>query len=85
MAMPPPTRTWAPVGHARVLDTALATIREAGFTLDKMKLGLSGDGARFFGTLDLATPLSPDGIVTLAVGVRNSIDKTYTEFDVMRR
>lgn len=77
IALPPPTRTWAPVGHVRVLDTALATIREAGFTLDKLRLGVSADNARFFGTLDLATPLSPDGVVTLAVGVRNSIDKTF--------
>lgn len=75
--LPPPTKTWAPVGHVRVLDTALATIREAGFALDKMRLGLSADGGRFFGTLDLATPLTPDGVVTLAVGVRNSIDKTF--------
>lgn len=75
--LPAHTKTWAPVGHQRVLDTALATIQEAGFTLDKMRLGLSADGGRFFGTLDLATQLSPDGIVTLAVGVRNSIDKTF--------
>ena len=81
--MPAQTKTWAPVGHQRVLDTALATIQEAGFQLERMRLGLSADGGRFFGTLDLATQLSPDGIVTLAVGVRNSIDKTYPQMIVM--
>ena len=52
--LPAPTKTWAPVGHQRVLDTALVTIQEAGFKLDKMKLGLSADGARFFGTLAIS-------------------------------
>ncbi len=74
---PPPTKTWAPVGHARVLDTALATLREAGYSIAKTRLGISADQARFFGTLDVATELTPDGIVTLAVGIRNSIDKTF--------
>jgi hypothetical protein len=74
---PPPTKTWAPVGHSRVLTTALATLGEAGFAIQKMRLGVSGDNGRFFGTLDLATPLTPDGGVTLSVGVRNSIDKTF--------
>jgi hypothetical protein len=78
-ALPCPdrTKTWAPVGHGRVLETALATLGEAGYSVDKMRLGLSQDNGRFFGTLDLATPLTGDGTVRLAVGVRNSIDKTF--------
>jgi hypothetical protein len=74
---PERTKTWAPVGHARVLNTALATLNEAGYTVAKMRLGLSPDNGRFFGSLDLATPLTPDGGVGLAVGLRNSIDKTF--------
>lgn len=74
---PPPTKTWAPIGHGRVLETAVATLGEAGYTVAKARYGLSGNDARFFATLDLATPLTPDGTVTLAVGVRNSIDKTF--------
>lgn len=74
---PPPTKTWAPVGHLRVLDTAVATLGEAGYTIEKSRLGVSRDGGRFFGTLDLSTPLTHDGTVTLAVGIRNSIDKTF--------
>jgi hypothetical protein len=80
---PPPTKTWAPVNHARVLDTALGTLREAGYSIEKACFGLSGGDDRFFGTLDLSTPLTPDGTVTLAVGIRNSVDKTYVECDVM--
>ena len=74
--LPSATRSWAPVGHTRVLDTTLATLRETGFTYDKMRLALSADGHRFFGTLDLTNELTPDGTVTLAVGVRNSSDKS---------
>lgn len=74
---PPPTKTWAPVGHGRVLETALATLGEAGYSVEKMRFGLTRDDGRFFGTLDLATQLSTDGTVTLAVGIRNSIDKTF--------
>ncbi len=80
---PPPTKTWAPVNHARILDTAIGTLREAGYLIEKARFGLSGGDDRFFGTLDLATPLTLDGTVTLAVGIRNSIDKTYVECDVM--
>jgi hypothetical protein len=80
---PPPTKTWAPVGHVRVLETALATLGEAGYSIEKMRLGVAGDDGRFFGTLDLTTPLTGDGTVTLAVGIRNSIDKTYPQLIVM--
>jgi hypothetical protein len=74
---PPPTKTWAPVGHARVLETAVGTLAEAGYTVVKARYGLARNDGRFFGTLDLATPLTSDGTVTLAVGIRNSIDKTF--------
>lgn len=81
---PPPTKTWAPVRHAGVLNASLATLAEAGYTVDKARYGLSRDDGRFFATLDLSTALAPDGTVTLAVGIRNSIDKSYPQFAVMR-
>lgn len=75
--LPDPTRTWVPIKHTTVLDTAVATLAEAGFAVVKQRLALSNQGARFFGTLDLATELTKDGSVTLAVGLRNSFDKTF--------
>ena len=36
---------------------------------------MSADNARFFGTLDLATPVATG--VSLAVGIRNSVDKSF--------
>ena len=66
---------WHPVGHAAVLDTVTSTLTGAGYTIKSQALAIARDGKRFFGTLDLSTPLS-DG-VTLAVGIRNSIDKSF--------
>src|SRR4029079_3093952 len=59
----------------RVLDTALQTLGEAGYQVERTKLGVSHDGQRFFGTLDLVAPLATG--VTLAVGLRNSVDKSF--------
>lgn len=73
--LPPATKTWHPIGHETVLDTALDAVAEAGFAVEKMRLGLSGNNSRFFGVLDLKAILVPG--VALAVGLRNSIDKTF--------
>ena len=75
--LPPATKTWRPIGHATVLDTALRTLEEAGYSVAKMRLGIMRDGSRFFGTLDLTTPLTPDGSIALAVGLRNSVDQSF--------
>ncbi len=72
---PPATATWFPVAHAAVLDAAVTRLGEAGYAVKKMDLGVSQDGHRFFGTLDLDMTLVPG--VSLAVGVRNSTDKTF--------
>lgn len=71
---PPPTETWFPLRHDHVLSVVENTLGNAGFSIQRTQLGLSKDNAKFFGTLDLASPLA-DG-VTLTVGVRNSIDKS---------
>jgi hypothetical protein len=72
---PPATATWFPVSHAAVLDAAVTRLGEAGYAVKKMDLGVSPDGHRFFGTLDLDLTLVSG--VSLAVGVRNSTDKTF--------
>jgi hypothetical protein len=72
---PAPTETWFPLRHSEVLDTVLGTLEASAFRVDKIRLSLSPDNARFFGTLDLAT--SVVGGTALAVGVRNSVDKTF--------
>jgi hypothetical protein len=72
---PPPEGRWHPVAHATVLDTVTGTLEAAGYQIRDRKLAIAREGKRFFGTLDLMTPLVPG--VALAVGIRNSIDKSF--------
>lgn len=72
---PPPEGRWYPIAHATVLDAVKATLGEAGYQIRTEKLAVNKDGSRFFGTLDLATPVATG--VALAVGIRNSVDKTF--------
>src|SRR5271157_1583430 len=71
---PPPTNTWFPVAHCDVLDTTVRDLTRAGFEVGRTQLAVSRNDARFFGTLDLKTPLVNG--VNLAVGIRNSIDRS---------
>lgn len=71
---PPPTATWFPLKHATVLDRVLKSLADAGFEPRSVKAAVSRNNARFFGTVDLEAPVAPG--VTLAVGVRNSTDKS---------
>lgn len=72
---PPPTKSWFPISHGSVLTSVLETLNGSGFNVARQQLALSKDNARFFGTLDLATPIR-DG-VSLSVGIRNSVDKSF--------
>lgn len=72
---PPPEGRWFPSDHSEVLDRVTTTLGEAGYQVQSQSLAVAHNGARFFGTLDLAMPLAAG--VTLAVGVRNSFDKSY--------
>jgi hypothetical protein len=72
---PPPEGRWHPVAHACVLDAVVSTLEGAGYRIQDRKLAVAREGKRFFGTLDLATPLA--GGVALAVGIRNSTDKSF--------
>src|ERR1700689_469930 len=72
---PPPEGRWHPISHAVVLDTVKGTLQESGYEVRAEKLAVARSGARFFGTLDLKTSVASG--VSLAVGVRNSVDKTF--------
>jgi hypothetical protein len=72
---PPPEGRWFPLSHGHVLTKVRETLTDAGYAVEREQLGLSADSARFFGVMDLTMPLV--GGVTLAVGVRNSIDKSF--------
>ena len=72
---PPPTARWFPLTHARVLDTVGQTLEASGYRIARERLAVARDGPRFFGTLDLDSALIPG--VSLAVGIRNSTDKSF--------
>ena len=71
---PEATRTWFPLSHRSVLQAVEEKLEEGGFRVEREHLALSRHDARFFGVLDLASDIAPG--VTLAVGIRNSIDKS---------
>jgi hypothetical protein len=72
---PEPVGRWHPVAHAAVLDAVKETLRGAGYVVRAEKYALARSDARFFGVLDLTTPLATG--VALSVGVRNSVDKSF--------
>ncbi len=61
-----------------MFDAVRQTLDGAGFQIRRTRLSLSHDDARFFSTLDLTHRVSElNGGVTLAVGIRNSTDKSF--------
>jgi hypothetical protein len=72
---PPPQGRWYPLSHSSVLNRVRETLGEAGYVVRRERLALARGDARFFGTLDLESPLANG--VSLAVGARNSTDKSF--------
>lgn len=73
-AIPQATSSWVPIPHVAVIDTVKGSLQDAGYFVEKESFGLSGDGAKFFGTLTLTRSLASG--VALAVGIRSSFDKS---------
>ncbi len=55
---PPPEGRWHPVSHIRVLESVKETLHGAGYVVRSEKYALARHDARFFGVIDLATPLA---------------------------
>lgn len=73
---PDPTDTWFPVSHLDVANTVVSKLRDSGYYILNESWVLSGsEHARMFGVIDLMYNVYGDD-VTLAVGVRNSLDKS---------
>lgn len=71
---PEPTPTWFPLSHGQVLSTVEEKIAVAGFQIERSQYALARNSQQFFGTLDLTSALAEG--VKLAVGIRNSTNKT---------
>jgi hypothetical protein len=74
---PEGTRSWAPTAHRVVLARVKEALTGAGYAVSKQQLAIADEGHRMFGTLDLAVLLHDEVSVSLAVGIRNSTNKTF--------
>ena len=63
------------MSHFTTVDTVEKSLNDAGFVVRSSNYGLSRNDARMFATMDLEAPLATG--VTLAVGIRNSLDKSF--------
>jgi hypothetical protein len=73
---PDRTRSWVPVAHATLLDCVRLTLAGAGLRVVAEAHGLTRDGARYFGLLQVSAGCDPTDF-GLVVGVRNSHDKRF--------
>jgi len=71
---PASTETHVPVPHVSVALNAIAAVQDNGFDITSQHYGLTKDGARFFGLLNLKSNY-PDYNPSLIL--RNSHDKTF--------
>jgi len=71
---PQGTDTHVPVPHCSVVLNAIASVQDNGFDITSQHYGLTKDGARFFGLLNLSSDY-PDYNPSLIL--RNSHDKTF--------
>jgi hypothetical protein len=60
---PSRTRSWVPVAHHRLIDTVEQTVKRQGFRVTNQAHGLWGDGARYFGLMELANDVAAHQLV----------------------
>jgi len=73
---PEGTESWTPIPHGLVLDNTIEALEGVGLNVRHERYGLTQEARRFFGVLDLASPVAEG--VSLAVGLRNSTDKSMS-------
>ena len=73
---PEPSGIWRPVPHSTVLKYAKQALQGAGYEIEKMRLGLSSDDQRFWGTMVLQNRVVQG--VSLAVAIASSLDKSLS-------
>jgi len=74
--IPPRTKSWVPVAHGVILDEVQNVLRGNGLDVVSEAHGLTRDGARYFGLLQVANGHERDDW-GLVVGIRNSHDKSF--------
>jgi hypothetical protein len=73
---PEATDSWVPIPHAELLGRVEETVTRGGMWVVNQAHGLTHDGDRYFGMLQVANGKSHEDY-GLVIGVRNSHDKTF--------
>jgi Domain of unknown function (DUF932) len=73
---PQRTPTWVPIPHERFVSGIIDSLQQNHMTVVGQSHGLSTDGARYFGLLEV-TNGKDDGDIKTIVGLRNSHDKSF--------
>jgi hypothetical protein len=76
VAMPQATKSYQPIGHAPFLDMVEDKMRDIGLGFGDQAHGLTKDGARYFGLMELKG-LGDNGQHAMVMGIRNSLDKAF--------
>lgn len=76
VVLPPETETYQPIGHDWLLNNLEDGLRNMGLGFGSEHHGLSHDGSRYFGLVEIVGLAANDDYSTL-MGVRNSLDKRF--------
>ena len=76
VATPERTKSWVPVPHMTFLDQVVETLNRNHLSVVTESHGLTRDGKRYFGLLQVANGHNADDF-GLVVGLRNSHDKSF--------
>ena len=71
---PEPTSTWQPIAHTELLAQVESALPRYGLTKVSEAHGLTHDGARYFGLIEVRGPQHSEEYIQV-IGVRNSHDK----------
>lgn len=77
VVLPPTTKSYQPIGHSWLLNQLEDAVRDMGFAFGSEHHGLSHDGNRYFGLIELRGVLDVNADYTIQMGVRNSLDKRF--------
>ncbi len=76
IVLPDATRTWCPIAHHDLLDQVTDTMQRSGLQIVQQVHGISRDGDRYFGMLQVTNGQNPEDY-SMIVGVRNSHDQSF--------
>jgi hypothetical protein len=74
--VPPPSRTWHPIPHHRLLEQVEHAATDSNLSIVNEAHALARDGSRYFGLLEVGNE-NDDADWSLVLGLRNSHDQSF--------